>query len=358
MSKARRPEPGHSAAAPAVSVVMPVHNALPFLDEAVESILGQSFANFEFVILDDASTDGSKERLRRWASRDSRIRLLEMEHNLGPALSSERVAREARAPIVARTDADDISYPNRLEEQLKVLRDHPDVGLVGGLFDIIDPEGRKIRKPDAWRLLRRSVFPPFGNGPMTYRRELFESVGGYRRECEFWEDHDLILRMAAESKVMVVPQAIYGVRQSTTSTRIVSAQERLERAVDLMYRSSDRLERNQSYDDLLTSRRRPDAKLDPRVFISLGSMVLWSGGKPRLFRRLLSRAKLSLDFRTIAALAWTAWASSSPGSLRAFLRVLLVTRNFRAAGRLHSDEPVVWIPGRGATQRPTDRSGP
>lgn len=328
---------------------MPVHNALPFLDEAIESILGQTFTDFEFVILDDASTDGSKERLREWASRDPRIRLLEMEHNLGPALSSERVAREARAPIVARTDADDISYPHRLEEQLKVLRDHPRVGVVGGLFDIIDPEGRKIRKPDVWRLFRRSVFPPFGNGPMTYRRKLFEEVGGYRRECEFWEDHDLIIRMAAASRVMVVPRAIYGVRQSTTSTRVVSGQERLERAVDLMYRSSDLLQHNRSYDDLLNSKRDDDAKLDPRVFISLGSKILWSGGRPRLLRRLLERAELSPGFRTLSALVWTAWASLSPSSLRAFMRLLLTVRNSFASAKIHSDDPVTWTPGKGAT---------
>src|SRR3954471_2803022 len=106
---------------PRVSVVMPVHNAMPFLDVAVESILGQTFRDFEFVILDDASTDGSTQRLREWAARDGRIRLLEEKHNLGPALSSERVARAARAPIVARMDADDVSHPKRLEEQLDVL---------------------------------------------------------------------------------------------------------------------------------------------------------------------------------------------------------------------------------------------
>src|SRR3982750_4446489 len=96
---------------PRVSVVMPVHNALPYLDAAVESILHQTFDDFEFVILDDASTDGSTERLRHWAARDSRIRLLEVDRNLGPARSSERVARAATASIVARMDADDISYP-------------------------------------------------------------------------------------------------------------------------------------------------------------------------------------------------------------------------------------------------------
>src|SRR5215217_6515900 len=99
-----------AAETPRVSVVMPVYNPLPYLDAAVESILGQSFEDFEFVILDDASTDGSTERLREWASKDSRIRLIEESSNLGPAVSSDRVARAARAPIVARMDADDISY--------------------------------------------------------------------------------------------------------------------------------------------------------------------------------------------------------------------------------------------------------
>src|SRR6476646_984761 len=96
-----------AAESPKVSVLMPVHNALPHLDAAVESILGQTFGDFTFIILDDASTDGSTERLREWAERDSRIRLIKEPLNLGPALSSERIAREATTPIVARSDADD-----------------------------------------------------------------------------------------------------------------------------------------------------------------------------------------------------------------------------------------------------------
>lgn len=335
---------------PAISVVMPVHNALPHLDQAIESVLGQTLTDFEFVILNDGSTDGSTERLREWALRDSRIRLIEVATNLGPAMSSERVAREARAPIVARMDADDIAYPTRLEEQLNVLENHLDVGVVGGLWDVIDAEGRKIRKPEPWRIVRRSVFPPFGNGPMMYRRDVFERTGGYRRECEFWEDHDLVIRMAAISKVMVIPHAIYQVRLSTTSTRIISERERLERGVDQMYRSTDRLLRHEPYDDILTSKRPTDAKLDPRVFISLGSAVLWAGGKPRLFRRLLRRAELSFDFRSFSAFIWTAWASFSPTTLRAFMRLLLVARNMFATAKIRSTEPMVWTPGLGATK--------
>jgi len=85
---------------PAVSVVMPVHDALPYLDECVRSVLGQTFADFEFVVLDDASRDGSTEALRRWARGDARIRLFESREKLGLSGSSNFVVRRARAPLV------------------------------------------------------------------------------------------------------------------------------------------------------------------------------------------------------------------------------------------------------------------
>jgi glycosyltransferase involved in cell wall biosynthesis len=331
-----------AAETPKVSVVMPVHNAMPYLDIAVESILGQTLQNFEFVILDDASTDGSTERLREWAMRDPRIRLLEEKRNLGPALSSERVARAANAPVVARMDADDVSYPRRLEEQLEVLENLPGVGVVGGLYDIIDASGRKIRGPEAWRLVHPASVPPFGNGPLMYRREVFEDVGGYRRQCEFWEDHDLIIRMGSVSTIMIVPHAVYQVRQSPVSTRFASEQRRVERALDLMYRCRHRLEQHRCYDDLLDAPTPEDARIDPRVFISAGSMALWSGGKPRLFRRLLKRGNLRFDSRTLGALVWTAWASIEPRTLRAFIRSLLLTRRVRALLAVRTTGPVIW----------------
>jgi glycosyltransferase involved in cell wall biosynthesis len=321
---------------------MPVHNALPYLDAAVESILNQTFRDFSFIILDDASTDGSTERLREWASRDQRITLIEEKHNLGPALSSERVARAASTPIVARTDADDVSYAWRLADQLAVFEHHPEIGVVGGLADVIDAAGRVIRPAETWRLQHPRLVPPFGNGPMMYRRHVFEAAGGYRSECEFWEDHDLILRMAAISKIMVLPYAVYGVRQSTGSTRIASQRERVENAIDLMYRSRERVGRNEPYEDLLRSRAEPSGTIDPRVFISLGSMELWAGGRPHLFRRLLRRARLKLDYRSVSAFVWTGWASLEPHSLRAFMRLLLLARNWRRPIIARSNEAVVW----------------
>lgn len=319
---------------------MPVHNALPHLDEAVESILGQSFADFEFVILDDASTDGSTERLRHWAALDPRIRLLEVTENLGPVGSSNMVARAARAPIVARMDGDDISYPDRLAQQLELLRTHPEVGVVGGTSVMIDISGRTIREAEPWRLTRRSVFVPFAHGVMTYRREVFDKVGGYRSECEYWEDHDLVVRMAAITKVLVVPWPLYRWRQTDTSNRLSCAQERLERALDRFYRATDLLSAGVDYDQVLRGGDPP--KIDPRAIVSAGSLQLWVGGKPRLFRRCLSRCELSFNLASVRALGWTAWASVHSPSLRAFLRLRLSVYNWLASTQNSVTYPVLW----------------
>jgi glycosyltransferase involved in cell wall biosynthesis len=327
---------------------MPVHNALPHLDQAIESIIGQTFGDFEFVILDDASSDGSSDRLRHWAERDSRIRLLRVAKNLGPVRSSNMAARAAKAPFVARMDADDFSYRERLAEQLELLRDHPGAGLVASLSDIIDKSGRKIRGPEPWRLARRSPFVPFPHGAMTYRREIFDRVGGYREECEYWEDQDLVVRMAAVSDIIVIPRSLYQVRQSTTSTRVVCEPERLEHALDQAYRATDRLSQGKDYEELLDRPESATRKLDPRVFIAIGSVRLWAGGRPRLFRRLLNRGRISLDFSSLAAVVWTAWASASPSSLRVFLMLLLTVRNGLRSGPAAGSGPLCWRPASGA----------
>ena len=161
---------------PPLSVVMPVHNAGPFLADAIGSVLDQTYSDFEFVILDDASTDGSFEVAREWATQDPRIRLERSCTNLGLVGSSNAVVELARADVIARMDADDISDPNRLARQWQVLSDHPDASLVGALADGIDARGRRVRPRDRWRIVRRSRWSPFPHGSVMLRRAPFESV--------------------------------------------------------------------------------------------------------------------------------------------------------------------------------------
>jgi glycosyltransferase involved in cell wall biosynthesis len=323
---------------------MPVHNAAPHLDAAVTSISQQSYTDFEFVILDDASTDGSTDRLREWATRDSRIRFFEGKRNLGPVGSSNKVVDHARGSIIARMDADDICHPDRLRRELELLDAHPDVGLIGTLCNIIDDRGSRLRGPELWRVTRQSWFAPFPHGSMMFRRALFDEVGGYRPQCEFWEDQDLVLRMAARSGILVIADPLYTHRQSVSSTRITSDRERVEQAVDLMYRSMQRLHDHRPYDEILHGDPTRSRKLDPRVFISLGSLDLWSGNRPRLVRRLLKRGRLRPDFKSISALAWTAWAQLSPGTLRRFLVLLLSARKLHLAHYGQLPKAIRWAP--------------
>lgn len=320
---------------------MPVHNARPYVDEAVRSVLAQSFSQFELVIFDDGSDDGSLDLLRHWASRDSRIRLLVGERNLGPVGSSNHVAMLARAPLVARMDADDISHPERLEAQVAVLRDRPEIGLVGCLCESIDAVGRRLRGPDLWRLHQQSSLAPFPHGSIMYRRELFDRLGGYRAECEFWEDQDLVLRAARLAKVATIGRPLYHYRHSPVSTRLASDSDRVERAVDRMYRAMEALSAEGSYEELLAAPEAAPDRLDPRVFVALGSITLWGGSRPRLFKRMLKRARLRLDTRTVGAFVWTAWASVAPNSLRRLMTALAEMRN-----RTSTDQPdlVEWRP--------------
>ena len=325
---------------------MPVHNAGEYLDASVRSILGQSLTDFEFVILDDGSTDGSLEALRRWARSDGRIRLIENERRSGAAHSSNRVARAASAPLIARMDADDVAEPTRLERQAKVLGDHPDAVLIGALSETIDDRGRRVRPADYGRLVRPSAFAPFGHSAIMFRKAAFERVGGYRAAAEKWEDIDLYLRLAAEGRILVLAEPLVRVRQTGRSTRSMDGETRLERSMALLYRAVDRYERGGSYEDLLDGPAE-DGRLDPGLFIACGAGALWSGRRPGVYRRLRASGALRADRASLKALLWSAWAETSPRSLRAALRGLLALRNFRARRRLAGADMVEWRP-RGA----------
>jgi glycosyltransferase involved in cell wall biosynthesis len=316
---------------PAVSVVMPVLNQLRFIDASVQSILGQSFRDFEFVILDDGSTDGSVERLRHWAARDDRIRLIENVECSGPVPSSNRVVAESRAPLIARMDGDDMAHPDRLRRQLMVLQERPDAILVGSLFDTVDASGRQLRPPDWPRLLRHSPLPPYAHSTILFRRAAFERVGGYRSEAARWEDVDLSRRMAESGPILVIPEALTSVRVSDLSSRLRADQSELDEAMDAMYRAV--------MDWPADSRRR----LLPNSFVPVGSLHVWQGQKPRVLGRLLSRGAIGPDWASARVLIWSAWADFSPRTLRQALKWLAALRNGIARRRLRGAAAVAWL---------------
>jgi glycosyltransferase involved in cell wall biosynthesis len=332
--------------APSLSVVMPVHNALPYLEEAIASIANQTFTDFEFVILDDGSTDGSTEVLRAWAAKDRRIRLVEGGTRLGPAGSSNRVVAEARGTIVARMDADDVARPDRLERQFALLGEQPDAVLVGSLWDVIDERGRKVREADCSRLLRVSPFAPFSHPTIMFRKEAFDRVGGYRAEADRWEDVDLYLRFANAGRILVLAEALVSVRHSNVSTRLRDGRDAFEQAMNLMYCCVAEYVRGHDYTPILKGEAGPvkGEKLMTPSFISAGAPLVWAGKRPHAFRRVATRALLRWNRGSAVALIWAAWADLSPKSLRLFLQGFLRARNRAARKALIGRAWTEWKP--------------
>lgn len=202
---------------PQVSVLISVYNKRPYLAETMESILAQSFTDFEIVIVDDGSRDGSWELARKLADRDSRIRVHRHERNRGLAAAHNTGLSLARGEYLARWDADDLADPERLAKQVSYLDKHLDVDVLGTGTILI--EDGKI-KPDiftpplchsliVWNLLfDRGIT----HGTSMVRRAALAGSGGYRGDYPHVEDLDLWLRMAGLVRFANLPDLLYSYR--------------------------------------------------------------------------------------------------------------------------------------------------
>jgi hypothetical protein len=188
------------ADAPRVSVVMPVHNGGEYLARAVESILGQTLADFEFVIVNDGSTDTTAATLQAYQARDSRVRV---HHGAraGLVASLNRGCADARAAYIARMDADDIAFTDRLARQADFLDHHPGVAVVGSAVVRIDGGGRELKRsisPTSHAAIvdALSAYTPFTHPSVMFRADAFVAVGRYRFAYGPAEDYDLWVRLS------------------------------------------------------------------------------------------------------------------------------------------------------------------
>jgi glycosyltransferase involved in cell wall biosynthesis len=210
---------------PSISVVMSVFNGQDFLSEAIESILTQTFRDFEFVVIDDGSTDRTPEILSSYASRDARMVVLRHE-NKGRTASLNVGIGVAKAPYIARMDADDVSMPHRLQAQFDFLERHAEVGLLGGAVDVINTTRQVILKvcfplEDAEIKLSLLRENPMCHSAVVMRKEVALAAGGYRESFSESEDYDLWLRISERSRLanLVQPIVKYRIHTGQVSVR-------------------------------------------------------------------------------------------------------------------------------------------
>jgi glycosyltransferase involved in cell wall biosynthesis len=206
---------------PLVSIAMPFYNAERTMAASICSILRQTCADWELLLCDDGSTDASREIALRVG--DPRIILMGDQRRLQLGARLNECITRARAPYIARMDADDIAYPRRIEAQVRFLEDHPEVDLTGGwavLFgDGGAPSGKRTDPMEHGDIARRPLYsfrlihPTFFGKAMWFRRY------GYRADAIRCEDHDMLFRAHAGSRYANLPEIVLGYRQSSIDLR-------------------------------------------------------------------------------------------------------------------------------------------
>ena len=222
------------SAEPLISVVMAVYNAGEDLRRSVPSILGQTLADFEFIIIDDGSKDGhTAEILAEYAVTDARVRVVRQE-NTGLTVALNRGVALARGQYIARQDADDVSYPDRFARQVAAFADDPALLIVGGNADDVLPDGHRAQwgwhEPE---MLQRVVFmkTPFPHSTVMMRAEACRKLGGYDETFKTAQDMEFWMRFARAGKLGMVSAPL--IERHITSTSI-SAKRRWRQFYDAL----------------------------------------------------------------------------------------------------------------------------
>ena len=203
-----------------ITVLMPVYNAAGYIRTAMDSILEQSYRAFEFLIIDDGSTDGTGDLIRAYA--DSRIRLIRHEQNQGLRHSLNEGIALASGRLIARMDADDQSHPWRLDKQMAYMEAHPDCAMVDSWVNLMDKEGRFLKKDGGYG---RYVYYNLHfecciyHSAIMFRKEMVQRIGGY--QLPFAEDYDLFLRLSRVYKIHTLEEPLLWYRVHDTNLNTV-----------------------------------------------------------------------------------------------------------------------------------------
>ena len=227
---------------PLVTVLMSVFNGEDFLGQAIDGILGQSFGEFQFLIVDDGSRDTTPAILADYAKRDPRITLILNEKNAGLTVSLNRGLARATGRFLARQDADDVALPNRLAKQVAFFRSHPGVGLLGGHCLYVDGDGKGLgdgKAPCTDTEIRwQSLFiNPFFHTTVMFRREI---VGGdlvrYDESLANSQDYELWVRMLAQTRAFNLGDPLALVRRHGRQVTVRSRERQRHIALEIARR--------------------------------------------------------------------------------------------------------------------------
>jgi len=308
-----------------VSVVIRAFNCDRYISLAIESVLAQTFQDFEIVVVDDASTDGTGAILEAYAQRDERVRAFPNETNQGPARAMNMGLRQAQGEFVAVQDGDDLSLPERLETQVTFLKANPDIALVGGGAYLMDEEGeemgvgdwprKRIMPEEVRQYLRKGMM--FVHSSLMFRRECIEAIGFYDEFFSASHDYDMLIRMADKFDIVYYEEPLVewrwlnsGITGSKPQSQAAEAE--LARARNKATKEGVTLNLQQEYNRLMAEgaikscRYRTNRPVSDAAYYYTMGLVLLESGKTRQARKKFSKAlkhRGSINLR-LRVLAW------------------------------------------------------
>lgn len=222
-----------------VSVVIPVYNCKRYVVEAVDSILKQTYKDFEILLLDDGCTDGTSEILKTLAKKDARVRLIVNKKNMGMTATMNRGLREARGEYIARMDADDVAKKNRFAKQVQFLDKHPEIALLGTAADIINNKGvvtGSLAYVTTHDEIKRHMMErnQFIHPSTMYRRSVLNDVGYYDVNFKIAQDYEYFSRMIVAHNASNLSEKLMQYRWDFTQNAGFTSGKRQEREAILV----------------------------------------------------------------------------------------------------------------------------
>jgi glycosyltransferase involved in cell wall biosynthesis len=263
---------------PKVSVLMSVYNGLAYLAETMDSILAQTYSDFEFIIVNDCSTDpGVWDLLCRYADQDQRLKLVQNQQNQGQAWSLNHALELAQGEYVAIQDGDDISLPDRLRRQVALLDNRPEIVFVSSEIEFINSEGGHLgttaqaTSPEvvSWYMLFYNFV--MGHAQITFRRQAVVELGGYCESSSAYVtilDYELWCRLLQVGKCAIVPEPLIKYRKHNKSFSSGNRDKTYAATLDLVRRNIESL----------SGRDIPPAELEPLYWFWAGNLLK---GAPR-----------------------------------------------------------------------------
>jgi len=218
---------------PPVSVIMAVYNGEKWLAAAIDSMLAQTLANFEFIIVDDGSQDRSADIVKSYQDRDARIRFIKLEHNVGKAAAWNHAIDASTGDYIARIDSDDVSLPERLQKQVDYMRSNPEIGALGTFALVVDEELNPIfdyKVPQHHAFIALNIFLGWCvlDPSVMMRRDLLTACGGYDPTLVRGAGIEILARTIWRTRYANLPEVLYLYRKHDAHLKSVPHFKRLE----------------------------------------------------------------------------------------------------------------------------------